>query len=154
MPLDSWHNLLIALHIILVIAWMAGLMYLPRLFAYHTRAEPGSMVDETFQKMERGLYRGIMNPAMVLVWVLGGTLIWFDATQERWGLGFLLTSWMLTKLSGVVFLTSWHHYLGVARKRIAKGTSRRSERFWRFTNELPFLAAIIMVIAIVTKFRF
>lgn len=154
MGVDAWHNLLIALHIIMVIAWMAGLMYLPRLFVYHTRAEPGSTMDETFTTMERGLLRGIMNPAMVLVWILGLTLIWFDATQQRWGLAFLLTPWMLTKLAGVLFLTGWHHYLGVARKRIAEGKRERSERFWRATNELPFLAAIIMVLAIVTKFRF
>lgn len=154
MSLDAWHNLLIALHIIMVIAWMAGLLYLPRLFAYHTRAELGSTMDETFKSMERGLYRGIMNPAMVLVWILGGALVWFDATQERWGWGFLATPWMLTKLAGVVFLTWWHHYLGVARARIAAGQRAWSERFWRFTNELPFLAAIVMVIAIVTKFRF
>jgi len=154
MPLDAWHNLLVALHIIMVIAWMAGLMYLPRLFAYHTRAEPGSTMDETFKTMERGLLRGIMNPAMVLVWILGLTLIWFDAAQERWGLAFLLTPWMLAKLAGALFLTSWHHYLGVARKRIAEGKRERSERFWRLTNELPFLAAIVMVLAVVTKFRF
>jgi len=61
---------------------------------------------------------------------------------------------MLTKLAGVVFLTGWHHYLGVSRKRIADGKRERSERFWRVTNELPFLAAIVMVLAVVTKFRF
>ena len=152
--LNFWHNLLIGLHIIMVIAWMAGLLYLPRLFAYHTRAEPGSQMDETFKVMERGLYRGIMNVAMVLVWVLGLTLVWFDATQAKWGWAFLLTPWMLTKLAGVLFLTGWHHYLGVARSRIAAGRRERSERFWRATNELPFLAAIVMIIAIVTKFAF
>ena len=153
MHLDGWHNLLIALHLIMVIAWMAGLLYLPRLFVYHTRAEPGSPMDETFQTMERGLYRGIMNPAMVLVWALGLTLIWFDATQQRWGWAFLLTPWMLTKLAGVLFLTWWHHYLGVARKRLADGKREHKERFWRFMNETPFLAAIVMVLAIVTKFH-
>ncbi len=154
MTLGGWHNLLIALHIIMVIAWMAGLLYLPRLFAYHTRAESGSPMDETFKTMERGLYRGIMNVAMILVWLLGLTLIWFDATQQRWGWGFLATPWMITKLAGVVFLTWWHHYLGRARTRIAKGERPHSERFWRATNELPFLAAIVMIIAIVTKFSF
>ena len=152
MSLSGWHNLLIALHIIMVIAWMAGLLYLPRLFAYHTRAEPGSLMDETFATMERGLYRGIMNVAMVLVWVLGGALVWFDATREGWGWSFLLTPWMLTKLAGVLFLTWWHHYLGVARTRIARGGRPHGERFWRAVNELPFLAAIVMIIAIVTKF--
>ena len=149
--LDFYHNLLIGLHILAVIAWMAGLLYLPRLFVYQTRAAPGSEMDETFATMEVRLYRMIMNPAMIAVWVLGLTLIWFDATQWRWGWGFLLTPWMLTKLAGVVFLTSWHHYLGIARKRLAAGRRERSERFWRMTNELPFLAAIFMVIAITTK---
>jgi protoporphyrinogen IX oxidase len=154
MSLSGWHGLLIALHIVMVIAWLAGLLYLPRLFAYHTRAEPGSLMDETFVTMERGLYRGIMHVAMILVWVLGLSLIWFDATQLGWGWRFLLTPWMLTKLSGVAFLTWWHHYLGRARSRIAKGDRPHGERFWRATNELPFLAAIVMIIAVVTKFSF
>jgi len=152
--LDFYHNLLIGLHIIVVIAWMAGLLYLPRLFAYHTRATPGSEMDETFKTMEVKLYRIIMNPAMIAVWLLGLTLIWFDATQQRWGWAFLLTPWMLVKLAGVLFLTTWHHYLGVARKRLAAGRRERSERFWRATNELPFLAAIVMILAITTKFAF
>jgi len=111
------HNLLISLHIIFVIAWMAGLLYLPRLYAYHTRATPGSEMAATFQTMEVKLLRIIMNPAMVAVWVLGLTLIWFDATQLKWGWGFLLTPWMLVKLAGVLFLTSWHHYLGLLARR-------------------------------------
>jgi putative membrane protein len=104
--------------------------------------------------MERRLYRGIMNPAMIAVWVLGVTLVWFDATQQKWGWAFLLTPWMLTKLAGVLFLTWWHHYLGVARRGIAAGGRPHTERFWRMTNELPFLAAIVMIIAITTKFAF
>ncbi len=150
--LDFYHNLLIGLHIVVVIAWMAGLLYLPRLFAYHTRAPVGSEMDATFKEMELKLYRIIMNPAMIAVWVLGLTLIWFDATQQRWGWWFLLTPWMLTKLAGVLFLTSWHHYLGRARRALAAGRRDRSERFWRATNELPFLAAIVMILAITTKF--
>jgi protoporphyrinogen IX oxidase len=152
--LNFWHNLLIGLHIIAVIAWMAGLLYLPRLFAYQTRSAPGSELDETFKTMEVKLYRIIMNPAMVAVWVLGLTLIWFDATQQRWGWGFLATPWMLTKLAGVLFLTWWHHYLGVKRSALAQGRRDRSERFWRMTNELPFVVAIVMILAITTKFVF
>jgi putative membrane protein len=152
--LNFWHNLLIGLHIIAIIAWMVGLLYLPRLFAYHTRAAVGSDMDETFKTMEVKLYRIIMNTGFVLVWILGLTLIWFDATQQRWGWGFLLTPWMLTKLAGVVFLTGWHHYLGRARVALAAGRRERSERFWRMTNELPFLAAIVMILAITTKFAF
>jgi putative membrane protein len=153
--LNFYHNLLIGLHIIAVIAWMAGLLYLPRLFAYQTRSAVGSELDETFKVMEVKLYRIIMNPAMIAVWLLGLTLIWFDATLfPKYGWGFLLTPWMLTKLAGVVFLTWWHHYLGVARSRLAAGRRERTERFWRATNELPFLAAIVMVLAITTKFAF
>jgi putative membrane protein len=152
--LDFWHNLLIGLHIIAVIAWMAGLLYLPRLFAYHTRAAPGSEMDETFKTMEVKLYRIIMNTAMIAVWILGGTLIWFDADKLGWGLRFLATPWMLTKLAGVLFLTWWHHYLGRARSALAQGRRDRSERFWRMTNEVPFLVAIVMILAVTTKFAF
>jgi protoporphyrinogen IX oxidase len=152
--LEFWHNLLIGLHIIAVIAWMAGLLYLPRLFAYHHRATHGGEMDQTFRVMEAKVMRIILNPAAILVWILGLTLIWFDATQQRWGWVFLLTPWMLTKLAGVLFLTWWHHYLMVAQRRFAAGETPRTERFWRMTNELPFLAAIVMVLAITTKFAF
>jgi putative membrane protein len=146
------HGWLIGLHIIAVIAWMAGLLYLPRLFAYHVRAQAGSQMDETFKVMEARLMTMIMRPAMIAVIVLGATLAWYDATQQRWGWGFLLAPWMLTKLAGVAFLLAWHHFLIVERRRIAAGTSTRSERFWRATNELPFLAAIVVVLAVTTKF--
>ena len=145
------HNSLIAAHILAVIAWMAGLLYLPRLFVYHARAEAGSTMDSTFQMMEGRLYRGIMNPAMMVTWALGLALIWFDSTH-LWGPAFLGTAWMSTKLTGVLFLTGWHLYLGRARRAFAQARNRRTERFWRMTNELPFVAAIIMVVAIVTKF--
>ncbi|HXV00408.1 MAG TPA: CopD family protein [Caulobacteraceae bacterium] len=146
------HNLLIGLHILAVIAWMAGLLYLPRLFAYHTRAAPGSQMDETFKVMEARLHKMIMRPAMIAVLVLGGTLVWYDADQLRWGLRFLLTAWMLTKLAGVAFLIGWHHFLVKERRAIAARRSTRSERFWKMTNELPFLAAIVVVLAATTKF--
>jgi putative membrane protein len=145
------HNLIMALHILAVIAWMAGLLYLPRLFVYHSRAARGSELDETFQVMETKLLKIIMNPAMIATWVLGLMLIWIDSR----GIGllaFLAMPWVIVKLSGVVFQTAWHHYLVAARKRFARGENRRSERFWRMVNELPFLAAIPMVIAVVTKF--
>jgi putative membrane protein len=151
--LEFYHNLLIGLHIIAVIAWMAGLLYLPRLFAYHTKSTAGSEMDETFKTMEVKLYRIIMNPAMVATWILGLALVWLNATFIR-GWAFLLTPWMLAKLAGVLFLTGWHYYLGRARMALAAGRRERTERFWRMTNELPFLAAIVMVLAITTKFTF
>ena len=146
------YDLARGLHILAVIAWMAGLLYLPRLFAYHVKATPGSEMDQTFQKMERKLLKIIMNPAMVAAWVFGGWLIWIDGTGRGWD--FLHQPWMIAKLAGVLFLTGWHHYLGVARKRFAAGANARSERFWRMTNELPFLAAIVMVISVTTEWTF
>lgn len=146
-------NLLRGLHILAVIAWMAGLLYLPRLFAYHTKAAPGGETDQTFQTMELKLFRIIMNPAMIAVIAFGGALIWYDGSQ-RLGWDFLQTPWMVVKLAGIAFLIWWHHFLGRARKAFAKGENTRSEKFWRATNELPFLAAIVIVIAATTKFGY
>jgi putative membrane protein len=144
------YDLLRGLHILAVIAWMAGLLYLPRLFAYHAKATTGSELDQTFQVMEAKLLRIIMNPAFVLAFLLGLSLIWADGHIRGWG--FLSQPWMIAKLAGVVFLTGWHHYLAVARKRFAAGRNLRTDRFWRMTNELPFLAAIVMVLAVTTEF--
>jgi protoporphyrinogen IX oxidase len=146
------YDLLRGLHIIAVIAWMAGLLYLPRLYAYHSEAKVGSELDATFQVMERKLYRIIMNPAMIAAWLLGLALIYVNATAIRGGWDFLEQPWMIAKLAGVVFLTWWHHFLGVARKRFVAGTNTRNRRFWLMTNELPFLAAIVMVLAVTTEF--
>ncbi len=144
------YNWLIGLHIIAVIAWMAGMLYLPRLYVYHTRATPGSEMDLTFQEMERKLLRVIMNPAMIVVLALGLGLIGYDSQTRGWR--FLLTPWMLTKLTGVVFMFGWHGFLSAARRRFAAGTNTRSERWWRMTNELPAIAMIVMVLAVTTKF--
>jgi putative membrane protein len=139
-------NVVRGLHILAVIAWMAGLLYLPRLFAYHTRAAPGSDMDATFKTMEVKLMTIIMTPAMVAVVLLGATLVWLD------GVGILTRPWMGLKLAGVAFLIAWHIYLMRARRMIATGARPHTERFWRMTNELPFLAAIIVVLSVTTKF--
>ncbi len=133
-------------HILAVIAWMAGLLYMPRLFAYHTRAAVGSELDVTFQTMEAKLGRIIMTPAMIVVLILGATLVWIEGPR------ILATPWMGAKLAGVAFLVGWHVFLLRARARIAAGERSRSERFWRMTNELPFLAAIVIVLSVTTKF--
>jgi putative membrane protein len=151
------YDLVRGLHILAVIAWMAGLLYLPRLYAYHAKAELGGELDRTFKTMEAKLYRIIMNPAMVAAFLFGLGLIWIDA-HDRFGTpdnpdwAFLLKPWMVVKLLGVVFLLWWHHFLGRARKAFAEGRNTRSDRFWRMTNELPFLAAIVMVLAVTTEF--
>ena len=150
----SWiaehYDLFRGLHIIAVLAWMAGMMMLPRLFVYHTRAEPGSQMDETFRGMEEKTLRIIINPAMILTFLFGGCLIAADGQLRGWG--FLTQPWMLTKIAGIVFLSAWHGFLAGARKKFANHANTRSERFWRMTNELPFVAAIIMVIAVTTEF--
>jgi putative membrane protein len=153
MTYDGFYDPLRGLHILAVIAWMAGLLYLPRLFAYHTEtAPPGSEFDGHFKEWERKLYRIIMTPAMVVAFLLGLALIWVDAHRHGDGWRFLLEPWMLTKLAGVLFLLWWHHYLGRARKALADGRRDKTSKFWRATNELPFLAAIVMVMAVTTEF--
>jgi putative membrane protein len=150
----NWYDLLRGLHIISVIAWMSGMMYLPRLFAYHTEtAPPGSEFDAHFKVWELKLLRIIINPAMALTFVFGLGLIWVDGTQ-RLGWGFLLQTWMVVKIAGIIFLSVWHGFLSGARRRIAAGERPRTAKFWRATNELPFLAAVVMVLAVTLEFRF
>jgi putative membrane protein len=148
--LAQHYDLLRGLHILAVIAWMAGMLYLPRLYAYHTAVTLGSEMDETFKVMERKLLRIIMNPAMVAAYLFGGLLIWADSEIRGWG--FLLTPWMLSKIGGIVFLSGWHGFLAASRRRFEVGTNRRSGKFWRMTNELPFIAAVVMVLAVTTEF--
>ena len=145
------YNLFIGLHILSVIAWMSGLLYLPRLFVYHTRAEAGSPMDETFKEMERKLYGFIMVPASLVALTLGLCLIWIDA-NARGGLQFLGSPWMSVKLAGVVLMFGYQGFLGKARRAFAAGTNTRTGRFWRLANELPFGLAIVMVLAVTTKF--
>ncbi len=145
------YNLLRGTHILADIAWMAGLLYLPRLFVYHTKAAPGSELDATLTVMEAKLYGFIMTPAMVVAWILGLALITLDGAQ-RLGWGFLLAPWAVVKLSGAVALTAWHLFLGRSRRAFAGGRNVRSERFWRAVNEVAFVLAIIMVLSVTTKF--
>jgi putative membrane protein len=145
----SWfsehYDLLRGLHIIAVIAWMAGMLYLPRLYVYHTKAIPGGELDGALQVMEVKLLRIIINPAMILTWLFGLSLM--AARPDV-----LAQPWMWVKLAGVLFLSGWHGFLAGARKKFVAGTNTRSEKFWRMTNELPFLAAIVMVLAVTTEF--
>ena len=144
-------DLLRGLHIISVIAWMAGIMYLPRLFVHHLKNWDEPKIIAVFIPMERNLLRIIMNPAMILTWLFGAGLAYFHVT-EREGWKFFLEPWFLTKEAGIVFITGWHHYLAIVQKRLDKGQKVGSEKYWRMVNELPFLAAIIMVIAVTTEF--
>jgi len=143
-------NVFRGLHILAVIAFMAGMLYLPRLFVYHTMATPGSETDETFKVMERRLLRGIINPAAILTFVFGLALILADSQIRGWD--FLLQPWMLAKLVALVGLYGWHGFLSVARRKFERGENARSEKFWRITNEIPFVLAIVIVLSVTTKF--
>ena len=138
-------NILKGIHILAVIAWMAGLLYMPRLFTYHTRSAVGSDMDATFRTMEQKLEAIIMTPSMVIVALFGAGLVYVD------GLAILHQPWMMAKLSGVVFLIGWHIFLMRSRRAFAAGQRDHTEKFWRMTNELPFIAAIVIVLSVTTK---
>lgn len=149
----NWYDLLRGLHIIAVIAWMAGMMFLPRLYAYHTEtAPPGSEFDAHFQGWEARLLRIIINPAMGLTWILGISLILWHVYAAKEGWGFLAQPWMIVKLAAVIVLSGWHGFLAGARRKLAAGKRPRTGKFWRATNEIPFLVAIVAVLAVTLQF--
>jgi len=137
------YDALKALHIISVIAWMAGLLYLPRLFVYHAATEKGSVQSETFKTMERRLMRAIMNPAMILTWVFGLLLTW---QGEWWHSG-----WWHAKFALVCGLTVVHHLYSLWRKAFAADRNVRPARFYRWWNEVPTLLMIAIVFLVVLK---
>lgn len=139
------YDLIRGLHLVAMVAWMAGLLILPRLFVYQMQAAGTPMVA-VLDHAERRLLRLIMNPAMIVTWGLGLTLIHLRGGEV------LAEPWMAVKLAGAVLVTAWHMYLAGARKRFAAGRNTRSERFWRVSNELPFVAAIVMILAVTTEF--
>ena len=149
----NWYDLLRGLHIIAVIAWMAGMMYLPRLFAYHTEtAPPGTEFDGHFKVWEQKLLRIIINPAMTLTWILGISLILWHVYGAKEGWRFLGQPWMSVKLTVVIIMSGWHGFLAASRRRIAAGERPRTAKFWRATNEIPFLLAIVAVLAVTLEF--
>lgn len=142
------------LHILAVIAWMAGLLFLPRLYAYDAeqadKPEPLRTEMRTLLRAwQTRLLKIILNPAAALALVFGAWLIHLDIQMR--GVGFLAEPWMVTKLAGVLLLFGWHGFLTIERKRIAAGVSTRTSRFWRMTNEIPFLLAIVMVLSVTTE---
>ncbi len=134
-----------ALHVISVIAWMAGLLYLPRLFVYHCDATPGSAQSETFKIMERRLLRAIMNPALVATVVFGGLML-ADQGPEIWSEG-----WLHLKLAGVAGLVVFHVMMDRWRRDFAEDANKRSEKFFRLANEGPTILMIVIVIAVIVK---
>ncbi len=134
-----------ALHIISVISWMAGMLYLPRLFVYHVAAETGSVQSETFKIMERRLLRGIINPAMILSFIFGGALL---ATP---GIVDFAAGWIWIKLAALFFMTGFHGYLSRWRKEFAADSNTHSSKFYRYANEIPTALMVLIVIMVAVK---
>lgn len=136
-----------AFHIMSVIAWMAGLFYLPRLFVYHVE-QVGSEgpTHEMFQTMERRLLRAIMNPAMVATWTFGLCLVFTPGIVD-W-----TSVWSWTKAAGVLGMTWFHHWLGLRRKDFISASNTLTGRQYRMMNEVPTLLMVLIVISVVVKF--
>ena len=134
-----------ALHLIAVISWMAGLLYLPRIFVYHSETKENIGQSETFKLMEKRLYFYIMNPAMILSWVFGILLI---HSQGILSLGFL---WMKIKIGLVIILTAYHFYLLAVLRDFQIDKNTKNSKFFRIINEVPTLLLIIIIFVVVFK---
>ncbi len=132
-----------AFHVIAVISWMAGMLYLPRLFVYHCDAEVGSKQSETFKVMERRLLRFIIDPAMTLAWVLGLLLVWLG----KWH----LSGWFQAKFVLVLVLSALHGLLARYVRDFANDRNTRSRKFYRIINEVPTVLMVGIVILVVVK---
>jgi putative membrane protein len=145
--LTDWYLVIKALHVISIIAWMAGLFYLPRLYVYHAeQVQAGSRTDGMFQTMERRLLRAIMNPAMISAWVFGLALVATPGVVD-WS-----ASWSWVKAVSVLLMTGFHGWLAVRRKEFAEGRNIRSGRTYRMMNEVPTVLIVLIVFAVITRF--
>lgn len=140
--LDYFEWVLVA-HVVSVISWIAGMLYLPRLFVYHAQSTVGSEQSETFKVMERRLLRGIMNPAMIASWVFGLWMAWkafhFNGT------------WLHAKIALVLIMSAAHGYFSVAVRRFAEDRNEKPARHWRIVNEVPTLLMIGIVILVIIQ---
>lgn len=136
-----------SLHIIAVITWMAGIFYLPRLYVYHTESpEVTGKVDQLFQTMERKLYKFIMNPSIIAVWIFGMMLVFTPGIVD-WS-----TVWPYTKGASVIGMTWFHMWLGLRRKEFVAGQNTRTGRTYRMMNEVPTLFLLVIVFSVILKF--
>ena len=134
-----------AIHVMAVIAWMAGMFYLPRLFVYHAeRAEVGSELDRTFQIMEEKLLRVIMNPAMIVAWIAGLIMIALGAFD--WG-----SVWSWVKFGSVILMSGMHGWLAARRRDFAEGRNTRAGRTYRMMNEVPTVLMVLIVVAVIVR---
>jgi len=141
--LKDYYLLIKALHLIAVMAWMAGMLYLPRLYVYHCRVKVGSEASELFKVMERKLLRFIINPAMILAWIFGILLM---KITDPWAMG-----WFHAKLGLLVAMQISHAMLARYRRKFANDENTHSEKFYRWLNEFPALLMIGIVILVVLK---
>ena len=134
-----------ALHLIAVISWMAGLLYLPRIFVYHSENINQKNTSETFKTMERKLFNYIMMPSMILTWVFGILLI------GNLGFAVLLELWVILKGFSVLLLTHYHFYLGKCVRLFAIDKNTKTSKFYRFINEVPTILLIFIVFIVIFK---
>lgn len=134
-----------AFHVISVIAWMAGQLYLPRLFVYHCQVKTGTEEDKRFQLMEYRLLRYIINPAMMSTFLFG-TLLALTPGMVNWH-----AKWWIVKLTCLFLLTGYHGFCSIWRRRFAKGQNRYSAKFYRWMNEVPTILMIIIVIMVIVQ---
>ncbi len=138
------YQLVKSFHIISIIAWMAGLLYLPRLFVYHSLTELGSVRSQTFKLMERRLLKNIMNPAMILSWFFGLYMLHLNPSL-------LQEYWMISKLICVMLMTYFHMKFAVMRRSFEADEVRRSDKYYRYWNEAPTVVMILIVLLAVLK---
>ena len=132
-----------ALHVIAIIAWMAGMLYLPRLFVYHCSAAVGSIQSETFKIMERRLLRAIMTPSMIVAWLTGLYLVWTS--------GYYMAGWFHLKLLMVLILSGLHGKMSALVRTFAEDRNTKRDTYYRVLNEVPTVAMIVIVIAVIVK---
>ena len=141
----SGYLLFKSLHLIAVISWMAGLLYLPRIFVYHVENFEKKETTKIFETMERKLYNYIMRPAMILSWLFGIILIYLN------GLETLSSLWLQIKLILVVILTAYHEYLGKCLRNLKGGYENKTSKFYRIINEIPTILLILIVFVVIFK---
>ena len=134
-----------SLHLIAVISWMAGLLYLPRIFVYHAENNSETKVSEVFKIMEKKLFFYIMTPAMILSWLFGLLLIHSLGFQQ------LGQKWMLLKIIFVLILTFYHFYLGKILNQFKENNNKHSHKFYRYINEIPTILLILIVFVVIFK---
>ena len=141
----NFYLLFKSLHLIAVISWMVGLLYLPRIFVYHVENSEKKEATDIFENMERRLYFYIMRPAMIATWLFGIILIYIN------GLDIFSHLWMHIKLALVIFLTIYHEYLGICLKSLKLKNNTKTSKFFRIINEVPTIILILIIFIVIFK---